>query len=86
MTTLITSNEEMDDIIKIVNSFEKSDLLIKGLSKTIKNKAKEEKRWISQHVVRYIRGYFIRDLLTGILVMRPGPDTIRTSQKYFLNF
>ena len=33
----------MDDIIKIVNSFEKSDLLIKGLSKTIKNEAKEEK-------------------------------------------
>ena len=43
MTTLITSNEEMDDIIKIVNSFEKFGLLIKGLSETIKNEAKEEK-------------------------------------------
>ena len=29
-------NEEMDDIMKIVNSLEKSDLLIKDVSKTIR--------------------------------------------------
>ena len=42
MTTLIISNEEINDIIKIVKSFEESDLLIKGVSKTIKNEAKEQ--------------------------------------------
>ena len=39
-TTLIISNEEMKDIMKIVKSFEESSLLIKGVSKTIKNEAK----------------------------------------------
>ena len=37
---LIISNEEMNDIMKIVESLEKSGLLIKDVSKTIKNKAK----------------------------------------------
>ena len=43
MTSLIISNEEMDDIVKIVKSLEESGLLIKGVSETIKNEQKEEK-------------------------------------------
>ena len=42
-TTLVTSNEEMNDIMKIVKSLEESGLLIKGVSETIKNEAKEQK-------------------------------------------
>ena len=41
-TTLIISNEEMNDIMKIVKSLEKSSLLIKGVTETIKNEAKEQ--------------------------------------------
>ena len=41
MTTLIISNEEMDDIMKIVKLLEESGLLIKGVRETIKNEAKE---------------------------------------------
>ena len=36
-TTLIISNEEMNDIMKIVKSLEESGLLMKDVSKTIKN-------------------------------------------------
>ena len=36
----IISNEEMNDIMKIIKSPEKSGLLIKGISETIKNEAK----------------------------------------------
>ena len=43
MTTLIISNEEMDDITKIVKYFEKSGLLEKGACKTIGNEAREQK-------------------------------------------
>ena len=43
MTTLIISNEEINDIMKIVKSLEESGLLIKGVSKTIKSEAKEQK-------------------------------------------
>ena len=42
-TTLIISNEEMNDIMKIVKSLEESDLWIKSVSKTIENEAKEQK-------------------------------------------
>ena len=42
-TTLIISNKEMEDIIQIVKSLEDSGLLTKGVIKTIKNEAKEQK-------------------------------------------
>ena len=41
--TLIISSEEMEDIMKIVKSLEESRLLIKGVTETIKNDAKEQK-------------------------------------------
>ena len=40
---LIISNEEMEDITKIIKSFEESGLLIKEISETIKKEAKEQK-------------------------------------------
>ena len=42
-TTLIISNEEMNDIMKIVQGFEDSNILLKRVTKTIKNKTKEKK-------------------------------------------
>ena len=35
------SNDEIEDILKIVNSLEDSGLLLEGVSETIKNEAKE---------------------------------------------
>ena len=37
------SSKEMDDIIRMVKSLEESGLLTKGVSKAIKNEAKEQK-------------------------------------------
>ena len=42
-TTLIISNEEMNDIMEIIKSLEESGLLIKGVSETIINETKEQK-------------------------------------------
>ena len=39
-TALIISNEEMENIMKIVKSLEESRLLVKGISKTIENETK----------------------------------------------
>ena len=41
-TTLIISNDEMDDILKIFKSLENSGLLLKGVSETIQHEAKEQ--------------------------------------------
>ena len=43
-TTLIISNEEMNDIMKIIKSLEESGILIKDVSETIKNKAKKKNK------------------------------------------
>ena len=43
MKTLIFSNEELGDIIKLVKSLSEPDLLIKGVSETVKNEVKEQK-------------------------------------------
>ena len=41
--TLIISNDEMKDIIKIVKSLVDSGLLLKGVSQTVQNEAREQK-------------------------------------------
>ena len=46
-TTLIISNEEMNDIMKIVQGLEDSNILLKGVTKTIKNETKEQTRGFS---------------------------------------
>ena len=40
---VVISDNVMEDIMKIVNSFEESDLLIKGASETIENQTKKQK-------------------------------------------
>ena len=42
-TTLIISNEEMNDVMKIIQAVEDSNSLLKGVNKTIKNETKEQK-------------------------------------------
>ena len=43
VTTLIISNDEMNDILKIVKFLENSDVLFKGVSETIQHEAKEQR-------------------------------------------
>ena len=40
---LIISNEERNDIMKIVQALEDSNILLKGITKTIENETKEQK-------------------------------------------
>ena len=46
-TTLIISNDEMYDFLKMVKYLEDSGVLLKGVSETIQNEAKDKKRGIS---------------------------------------
>ena len=42
-TTLTILNEEMNDIMKIIQDLEDSDILLKGITKTIKNETEKQK-------------------------------------------
>ena len=55
-TTLIVSNKETNCITKIIQAFEDSNILFKGVTKTTKNETKKTKRRILKHVVGYF-GY-----------------------------
>ena len=57
-TTLIISNDERKDIIKIVKSLEDSGLLLKGVSEAIQNEAKELKKdFLVCYQVHYVQAY-----------------------------
>ena len=62
-TKLIVSNEEMNDIMKIVKCLKESGLLIKGITKTIKNEAKEQK----QGFIIMLLGILDASLLVSLL-------------------
>ena len=51
-TTTLILNEEMNDIMKIVQILEDSNILLKGVTKTIKNETKKQKGGF----LRYFRG------------------------------
>ena len=42
-TTLKISNEKMNDIIKVVQALKDSNVLLKGVTETVKNETKEKK-------------------------------------------
>ena len=64
-TTLIVSNEEMNNIMKIIKSLEKSGLLIKGLSETIKKEAKEQKGGFLSMLLGTLGASLLGNLFTG---------------------
>ena len=76
MTTLIVSNEETNDAMKIVKSLEESGLLIKGVNETIKNEAKEQKGGFLRTLLGTLGASLLGHLLTGKGTIRAGEDTI----------
>ena len=81
-TTLIISNEEMNDIMKMVNSLEETGLLIKGVSETIKKEAKEQKGGFFSMLLGTVGASLLGNLLTGKGTIRAGEGTIRAGQNF----
>ena len=69
-TTLIISNEEMNDIIKIIQALENSNILLKGVTKSIKNETKEQKGGFLSMLLVTLGASLLRNLLTGKGILR----------------
>ena len=69
-TTLIISNEEMNDIMKIIQALEDSNILLKGVTKTIKNETKEEKGGFLSMLLGTLGASLLGNLLTGKGILR----------------
>ena len=81
-TTLIISNKEMNDIVKIVNSLEESRLLIKYISETSKNEAKEQNGGFLSMLLSTLGASLLGNLVTGKGTIRAGEGTIRTGGNF----
>ena len=71
-TTLIISNEEMNDIMKIVQALEDSNVLLKGVTKTIENETKEQKGGLLSMLLVTLGASLLGNLLTGKGIVRAG--------------
>ena len=71
-TTLIISNEEMNDIMKIVQALEDSNILLKGVTKTIKNETKEQKGGFLSILLGTLGASLLENLLAGKGIVRAG--------------
>ena len=80
-TTLIISNDEMDDILKIVKSLENSGVLLKGVSETIQHEAKEQRGGFLSMLLGTLGASLLGDILSkglsGKGVIRAGEGKIR---------
>ena len=71
-TTLIISNDEMEDIIRIVESLVDSSLLLKGVSEKIQNEAKEQKEGFLSMLLGTLGVSLLRNILPGKGIVRGG--------------
>ena len=77
--TLVISNEEINDIMKIGQPLE-DFILLKGVTKTIKNETKEQKGGFLSMPLGTLGASLLGNLLTGKGTVRAGEGTIRAGE------
>ena len=70
--TLIISNKEMNDRMKIVEALEDSNILLKGVTKTIKTETKEQKGGFLSMLLGTPGASLLGNVLSGKGIVRAG--------------
>ena len=71
-TTLIISNEEMNDIMKIVQALEDSNILLKGVINTIRNGTEEQKGGFLSMLLGNLGAILLENMLAGKGIVTAG--------------
>ena len=74
---LIIWNDQINDIIKIVKSLEDSGFLLKGVTETVQNEAKEQKGGFLSMLLGTLGASLLGNILTGQGINRAGEVVIR---------
>ena len=75
---LIIEQEDMNDIMKIIEALENSGILLKGISKTIKNETKEQRGGFLGMLLGTLGASLLDNLLTsGKVIIRAGDGIVR---------
>ena len=79
---LIIEQEDMKDIMKIIKALENSGILLKGVSKTIKNETKEQKGGFLSMLLGTLGANLLRNLLIGGKgIVRAGEGSVASRAK-----
>ena len=76
-TTLIISNDEMNDILKIAKSLVDSGALLKGVSEIVKNEIKKQKGVFFSMLLGLLGASLLGNMLACRGVIRAGEETVR---------
>ena len=79
-TTLIISNKDMEDLIKIVKPLEDSGLLINGVTELVQNEIKEQKGRFLSMLLGTLGASSLRTLLAGKGINRAGEGIVRAGE------
>ena len=86
-TTLIISNDDIQDILKIIKSLEDSGILLDGITETVKNEVKEQKGGFLTMLLGTLGASLLGNMLAGRGVIRTREKKIRAgygSNKFLL--
>ena len=83
-TALIISNQEMEDVMKIVKLLEESGLLIKRISETSESKVKKEKKWTSCNVIRNVSCLYVKKYISRKRSNKSGWRSNKSRWKFLI--
>ena len=79
--TVIIEQEDMNDIMKIIEALENSDILLKGVTKTIENETKEQRAGFLGMLLGTLGASLLGNLLSiGKGIMRAGDGIVRAGE------
>ena len=79
-TTLIISNKDIEDLIKIVKSLEDSGLLLKGATEPVQNEVKEQKGGFLSMLLGTLGASLLENLLAGKGINKIGKGINRAGE------
>ena len=85
-TTLIISNDEINDIIKLVKSLENSGVLLKGVSETIQHETKEQRGGFLSILLGTLGASLLGNLLTGGKAVIRAGEGIKKKSNLLISF
>ena len=85
-TILIVSNNDIEDLIRIVKSLEDSSLLLKGVTETVQNEVKKQKEGFVSMLLGTLGASLLGNILIGTGITRAEDGNVRAVEGNKTNF
>ena len=77
---LVFEQEDVNDIMKIIETLENSGILLKGVKKTIENETKEQRGGFLSMLLGTLGASLLGNLLSGKGIMRDGEGIVHAGE------